>query len=82
MANFRKSPQIGTYGFRSGEHEDDEDEEHSGLTTAEIVANQSQDYVDEKELEYLQTIHHLAGKTFFRECIFLSTYGLICRYHV
>uniref|UniRef100_T1JGP1 Calponin-homology (CH) domain-containing protein n=1 Tax=Strigamia maritima TaxID=126957 RepID=T1JGP1_STRMM len=32
------------------------------LTTAEIVANQSQDYVDEKELEYLQTIQHLAAE--------------------
>ncbi|XP_067130355.1 LOW QUALITY PROTEIN: muscle-specific protein 300 kDa-like [Centruroides vittatus] len=35
-------------------------EEQEGPSTAEIVAAQSQDYVDEKEYQYLQTINYLA----------------------
>lgn len=40
-----------------------EDEEPRGPSTAEIIANQSQDYVDEKLAEYQATIHLLQGKT-------------------
>lgn len=39
----------------------EEPAESQPLTTADIVAAQSQDYVDEKELEFRQTIQHLAG---------------------
>lgn len=35
-------------------------EEQEGPSTAEIVAAQSQDYIDEKELQYQQTINYLA----------------------
>ncbi|GAB6020485.1 hypothetical protein CHUAL_003173 [Chamberlinius hualienensis] len=48
--------------FMSREDPADDDDEEHGLTTAEIVANQSQDYIDEKELEYLQTIQQLADE--------------------
>lgn len=48
--------------FMSREEPVDDEEEEHGLTTAEIVANQSQDYIDEKELEYLQTIQQLADE--------------------
>lgn len=41
----------------------DESAEGQTLTTADIVAAQSQDYVDEKELEFRQTIQHLAGQS-------------------
>lgn len=40
----------------------DDDEEH-GPSTAEIIANQSQDYVDEKLAEYQMTIAQLQGKS-------------------
>lgn len=40
----------------------DEDEEQQGLSTAEIIAAQSQDYVDEKLAEYQLTIAQLQGK--------------------
>lgn len=39
----------------------DESDVHSP-STADIVAAQSQDYVDEKELEFRMTIQQLAGK--------------------
>lgn len=39
----------------------DEEEEH-GPSTAEIIANQSQDYVDERLAEYQMTIFQLQGK--------------------
>lgn len=42
---------------------DDEDEQ--GPSTREIIANQSQDYVDEKLAEYQMTIFQLQGKLFF-----------------
>lgn len=38
------------------------DEESSGPSTAEIIASQSQDYVDEKLAEYQATIQQLQGK--------------------
>lgn len=38
------------------------DDESSGPSTAEIIANQSQDYVDEKLAEYQAIIQHLQGK--------------------
>ncbi|XP_020291852.1 uncharacterized protein LOC109858730 isoform X1 [Pseudomyrmex gracilis] len=38
------------------------DEESSGPSTAEIIANQSQDYVDEKLAEYQATIQQLQGE--------------------
>lgn len=42
-----------------------DDEEDSGPTTAEIIANQSQDYIDEKLAEYQATIYMLQGKIMF-----------------
>lgn len=45
-----------------------DDEEDQGPSTAEIIANQSQDYVDEKLAEYQMTIIQLQG-----ECNQLST---------
>lgn len=41
----------------------EEDEEQRGPSTAEIIANQSQDYVDEKLAEYQQTILLLQGES-------------------
>nr|CAD7204629.1 unnamed protein product [Timema douglasi] len=38
---------------------DDYDADHSGLSTADIIASQSQDYVDEKLAEYQATIFQL-----------------------
>lgn len=42
-----------------------DDEEEYGPSTAEIIANQSQDYIDEKLAEYQMTILQLQGKSFF-----------------
>lgn len=42
-------------------YEVDEDDD-SGPSTAEIIANQSQDYIDEKLAEYQATIYQLQGK--------------------
>lgn len=42
-------------------NQDDDDE--SGPSTAEIIASQSQDYVDEKLAEYQATIHQLQGES-------------------
>lgn len=39
-----------------------DDEEEQGPSTAEIIANQSQDYIDEKLAEYQMTILQLQGK--------------------
>ena len=39
-----------------------EDADDGGPTTAEIIAAQSQDYVDERLAEYQATIQHLQGK--------------------
>ncbi|CAL1689810.1 unnamed protein product [Lasius platythorax] len=47
------------------------DEESSGPSTAEIIASQSQDYVDEKLAEYQATIQQLQGK--FYEVSLLHT---------
>lgn len=41
-----------------------DDDEEQGPSTAEIIANQSQDYVDEKLAEYQMTIAQLQGKSF------------------
>ncbi|GLV32350.1 Muscle-specific protein 300 kDa [Carabus blaptoides fortunei] len=41
-----------------------EPDEHDGPSTADIIANQSQDYVDEKLAEYQATIQQLQGKRF------------------
>lgn len=38
------------------------DEEETGPSTAEIIANQSQDYIDEKLAEYQATIYLLQGE--------------------
>lgn len=38
-------------------------EKNSGPSTAEIIASQSQDYVDEKLAEYQATITHLQGQS-------------------
>lgn len=43
-------------------HNYDPDDEESGPSTAEIIANQSQDYIDEKLAEYQMTIYQLQGK--------------------
>lgn len=48
-----------------------EDDEPRGPSTAEIIANQSQDYVDEKLAEYQATIHLLQGKMRFKFTPFL-----------
>lgn len=40
------------------------DEESSGPSTAEIIASQSQDYVDEKLAEYQATIQQLQGESY------------------
>lgn len=39
-----------------------DDEEEFGPSTAEIIANQSQDYIDEKLAEYQMTILQLQGE--------------------
>jgi hypothetical protein len=39
-----------------------DEEENTGPTTAEIIANQSQDYIDEKLAEFQLTILQLQGK--------------------
>lgn len=41
-----------------------DDEEDSGPSTAEIIANQSQDYIDEKLAEYQATIYQLQGRSY------------------
>lgn len=46
---------------------DPDEEEDTGPTTAEIIANQSQDYIDEKLAEYQATIYLLQGKILFSE---------------
>ncbi|KAJ8673545.1 hypothetical protein QAD02_004807 [Eretmocerus hayati] len=46
-------------GNRSGS---DKDEIDSGPSTAEIIASQSQDYVDEELAKYQATIHQLQGE--------------------
>lgn len=56
--------------YRSGEYEyvgvplehSQMEEESSGPSTAEIIANQSQDYVDEKLAEYQATIQQLQSE--------------------
>lgn len=40
------------------------DDEDSGPSTAEIIAAQSQDYIDEKLAEYQATIYQLQGKKY------------------
>lgn len=70
---------IGTY--RPGDYEyvgvpldhSQTEEESSGPSTAEIIANQSQDYVDEKLAEYQATIQQLQSEYYF----FTYTYPLL-----
>lgn len=50
---------------------DPDEEEDTGPTTAEIIANQSQDYIDEKLAEYQATIYLLQGKILFSEQIII-----------
>ncbi|GFY40268.1 uncharacterized protein TNIN_406501 [Trichonephila inaurata madagascariensis] len=74
MASWRpKGSSPGTPGKREGSkiypwskrRMDSVDEsEMQSPSTADIVAAQSQDYVDERELEFRQTIQHLAGECF------------------
>lgn len=47
------------------------DEEEQGPSTAEIIANQSQDYIDEKLAEYQATILQLQGEFYFSFISFL-----------
>ncbi|KAF7274651.1 hypothetical protein GWI33_012696 [Rhynchophorus ferrugineus] len=55
-------------------YELDEDDD-SGPTTAEIIANQSQDYIDEKLAEYQATIYQLQGKSQFIRLVLLKSFG-------
>jgi len=48
------------------------DEESSGPSTAEIIANQSQDYIDEKLAEYQATIQQLQGELAMKRNEFVS----------
>lgn len=72
---------IGTY--RPGEYEyvgvpldhSQTEEESSGPSTAEIIANQSQDYVDEKLAEYQATIQQLQSE------YFLATVYIFARFY-
>lgn len=47
-----------------------DDEDQQGPTTAEIIANQSQDYIDEKLAEYQMTIAQLQGEFIFYFLLF------------
>lgn len=47
-------------------HIDGDDHMDGGMSTADIIANQSQDYIDEKLAEYQNTILQLQGKTFYQ----------------
>lgn len=49
-----------------------DDDEEEGPSTREIIANQSQDYVDEKLAQYQYTILQLQGK-----CVALVCSGLM-----
>lgn len=65
--------------YRPGEYEyvgvpldhSQTEEESSGPSTAEIIANQSQDYVDEKLAEYQATIQQLQSECCIFSIIFL-----------
>jgi len=46
------------------------EESGNGLTTAEIIAAQSQDYIDEKLAEYQATIQHLQGKKLTKQFLY------------
>lgn len=52
-----------------------DEEEETGPSTAEIIANQSQDYVDEKLAEYQMTIFQLQGKFTFILYIIYILFG-------
>jgi hypothetical protein len=49
-----------------GEEGGDGDDSLSDLSTADIIANQSQDYIDERLAEYQATILSLAGESRFK----------------
>ena len=49
------------HGFSETQSMTTEDDGNDGLTTAEIIASQSQDYIDEKLAEYQATIQYLQG---------------------
>lgn len=51
-----------------------DDEEEQGPSTAEIIANQSQDYVDERLAEYQMTIAQLQGEYNSCLCIYFIKY--------
>lgn len=44
-----------------------DEEEEQGPSTREIIANQSQDYVDERLAEYQMTIYQLQGELFINK---------------
>lgn len=50
-----------------------DEEEEQGPSTAEIIANQSQDYVDERLAEYQMTIYQLQGESllFIRNIVYM-----------
>lgn len=55
-------PILSTYSPRPNEYVVYDDDIEYGPSTAEIIANQSQDYIDEKLAEYQMTIMYLQGK--------------------
>ena len=54
-----------------------DDEEEEGPSTREIIANQSQDYVDEKLAQYQYTIMQLQGEWGKEECIRVNWFRLV-----
>lgn len=53
-----------------------DEEEEQGPSTAEIIANQSQDYVDERLAEYQMTIFQLQGKFYLNFTVPISSLRL------
>lgn len=76
---------IGTY--RPGEYEyvgvpldhSQTEEESSGPSTAEIIANQSQDYVDEKLAEYQATIQQLQSEYFLAKVYMFARFYAVLK---
>lgn len=54
------------------------DDGEDGPTTAQIIAAQSQDYVDERLAEYQATIQHLQGFLFFCNSVYFIFISSFC----
>ena len=65
-------PGMDPHGFSETQSMATEDDGSEGLTTAEIIASQSQDYIDEKLAEYQATIQYLQGNIRLRSKLFTS----------